>query len=199
MASPFDAAIEAHRRGERVGRAAFFELDAVQRVLRLWNGKGVCDALDHEWQGAGDLISVASITQKTDTDYASADITLSNVPGSIANDLDRLPDQVTGRAFRMYVGHIGYDAPWYGALIHEPVLIRFMEMDQLTIADQGMGRSRLTISIINWASARRRKPNDLFTSTDQRARSPGNGTTTGPDSAFDWSAGLPGKVVSIFT
>lgn len=197
MTSAFDAVYDAVQAGARVGDAALFEIDIIGGPVRLWTGVGVRTFMGTAFHGLGDLIRLPDPGSAADTTAVSTSITLSRVPGSLAASLADRQDDVMGRPFRMFLVHIGLDAPWYGAPIHEPVLIRTLECDQLDDPLKSATLSELVINLVNFANRRRRTMYPLYAPADQRARFPG-GPGQGPDTACDWAAGLRFKQVQVF-
>jgi hypothetical protein len=198
MSSAFDAVYEAVSGGAEIADAALFEIDVIGSPVRLWTGVGERVFMGQTFYGLGDLIRAPDPGSGSDTTAVTTSITLSNMPGSLAAQLADRQDDVMGRPFRIYLVHFGLGAPWFGAAIHAPVLIRSLECDQLDDPLKSSTVSELVINLVNFANRRRRTMYPLYTASDQRARYPG-GPGQGPDSACDFAASLPRKQIQVFT
>jgi hypothetical protein len=99
--------------------------------LYLWNGNGTLTHSSTDYLGVGDLISIGSISEKTDLTATGVSITLAGIKQSLLTIA--LAEPYQNRSITIRLGAINES----GDLVSNPVIMFQGKMDVMTIQDDG--------------------------------------------------------------
>jgi len=181
MARDLTAGMQAEVQAGTLRPVIFYEGEFASGTLRLWSGVGAISWNGQSWAGAGNLLSISSITETSDVSAVAMTVALSgNVSALIAS---ALAEARLGKPGKVWLG--ARDEA--GAIIADPYLAFSGRLNVPRIEDAG---ERCAISItyesrlIDLQRARIRR----WTHEDQQIDFPG-------DMGFEYVSGLPDQVI----
>lgn len=148
---------------------ALFDVNATLSTapLYLWNGIGNLSYGGNTYGGAGTLLSIGSVSEKTDMSATGATVVLSGIEGSIlqiARDAE-----YQGRELTIRMGALDDN----GDIIADPIIIFSGFMDTMSIGESGE-TSTISVTVENKLIAFDRTKVGRYTDQDQKMRVPGD-------------------------
>lgn len=135
--------------------------------LYLWNGVGNLNYDNKTYGGAGTLLSVGAVSEKTDLTATGVSVVLSGIQGSILQTARDAEYQ--GRALTIKVGALDAN----GDIIADPIVLFSGFMDTMSIGENGQ-TSSISVNVENRLVAFERSKIGRYTNQDQRSRVPGD-------------------------
>ena len=137
------------------------DMEFTSGSIYFWSGVGNLTFNSNDYLGAGDLISIGSVTETSELQANGATVTLTGIKQSLVSIARDEPYQ--GRPLTIRLGALDDS----GDLIASPVIIFSGFMDVMTIADEG-DFSTISISVENKLIAFERASVRRYTSEDQK-------------------------------
>lgn len=137
------------------------DMEFTSGSVYFWSGVGNLTFNSNDYLGAGDLISIGSVTETSELQANGATVTLTGIKQSLVSIARDEPYQ--GRQLTIRLGALDDS----GDLIASPVIIFSGFMDVMTIADEG-DFSTISVSVENKLIAFERASVRRYTSEDQK-------------------------------
>lgn len=137
------------------------DMEFTSGSVYFWSGVGNLTFNSNDYLGAGDLISIGSVTETSELQANGATVTLTGIKQSLVSIARDEPYQ--GRPLTIRLGALDDS----GDLIASPVIIFSGFMDVMTIADEG-DFSTISVSVENKLIAFERASVRRYTSEDQK-------------------------------
>lgn len=137
------------------------DMEFTSGSIYFWSGVGNLTFNSNDYLGAGDLISIGSVTETSELQANGATVTLTGIKQSLVSIARDEPYQ--GRPLTIRLGALDDS----GDLIASPVIIFSGFMDVMTIADEG-DFSTISVSVENKLIAFERASVRRYTSEDQK-------------------------------
>lgn len=180
MSRGLSSALKSALADKEVHPFTMVHMDFDSGSLRLWTGRGDLTWGGKTWTGSAGLLGFSTISETTEVQSKSLNISLSGMPAEIL--LLALDEDYQGRDCTVYFGAFSG-----GAIVVDPIITFRGKMDVMPISDSG-DTSAITLTVENRLVVLHRSRGRKWTASDQKIDYPN-------DKGFNFVQSIQGKKI----